>query len=335
MTQPEVYISIDVETDGPIPGPHSMLSLGAAAYVEREGQGVLVSTFSENLLELHDAAMHPATKSEFWDKNPEAWAACRKDCVTPSFALARFVQWVNRYGVEEGRKAVCVAYPAGFDWTWVYWYLIKFGFESPFGFQCLDIKSYASATLALPFRETTKKVFPAHWQSEQPHTHVAVEDAVEQGALFMAMMIERSGQDREKAALENRFAQLRSDLADICAAYCQLVHEFKQPGMNFPLYRPYREGEKRYRIPLAEWRCSNCRVGRIVQGVTPEVRTGTKLFATLDDRELRYDCACMAADDITIPIVPEEWRPIEGEAATKRFQFDSRYMEILFTKGVP
>lgn len=29
----EIYVSTDVETDGPIPGPHSMLSLGSAAYL--------------------------------------------------------------------------------------------------------------------------------------------------------------------------------------------------------------------------------------------------------------------------------------------------------------
>ena len=30
----EIYISTDVETDGPIPGPHSMLSLASAAQRE-------------------------------------------------------------------------------------------------------------------------------------------------------------------------------------------------------------------------------------------------------------------------------------------------------------
>ena len=30
---PEIYIRTDVKTDGPIPGPHSMLSFGLAAYV--------------------------------------------------------------------------------------------------------------------------------------------------------------------------------------------------------------------------------------------------------------------------------------------------------------
>lgn len=42
----ESYVSTDVETDGPIPGPHSMLSLWSAAYLPEK---TLVSTFSANL----------------------------------------------------------------------------------------------------------------------------------------------------------------------------------------------------------------------------------------------------------------------------------------------
>ena len=29
---PEIYLSVDVEADGPIPGPYSMLSFGIAAF---------------------------------------------------------------------------------------------------------------------------------------------------------------------------------------------------------------------------------------------------------------------------------------------------------------
>jgi hypothetical protein len=34
----EIYISTDVETDGPILSPHSMLSLGSAAYTADKQQ---------------------------------------------------------------------------------------------------------------------------------------------------------------------------------------------------------------------------------------------------------------------------------------------------------
>ena len=39
----EIYVSTDVETDGPIPGPHSMLSFASAAY---RADKTMVSTFS-------------------------------------------------------------------------------------------------------------------------------------------------------------------------------------------------------------------------------------------------------------------------------------------------
>ena len=44
---PEIYVSTDVETDGPIPGPHSMLSIGSAAYTkDKTLVGTYTSTFS-------------------------------------------------------------------------------------------------------------------------------------------------------------------------------------------------------------------------------------------------------------------------------------------------
>ena len=43
---PEIYVSTDVEADGPIPGPHSMLSFASAAYTEHKE---LIGTFSANL----------------------------------------------------------------------------------------------------------------------------------------------------------------------------------------------------------------------------------------------------------------------------------------------
>ena len=53
----ETYISTDIETDGPIPGPNSMLSFGSAAF---QG-GKMISTFSANLVTLPNAAPDPRT----------------------------------------------------------------------------------------------------------------------------------------------------------------------------------------------------------------------------------------------------------------------------------
>jgi hypothetical protein len=72
----------------------------------------------------------------------------------------------------------------------VYWYLIKFTGESPFSHSALDIKTYAMAVLKLPYRESTKRNMPRHWFDKLPHTHRALDDAIEQGALFCNILME-------------------------------------------------------------------------------------------------------------------------------------------------
>lgn len=90
-------------------------------------------------------------------------------------------------------KPVFVAYPAGFDFLFVYWYLIRFAGESPFSFSALDIKSYAMAKLGVPYREATKRNMPKAWFSDRPHTHKALDDALGQGELFLNMLAAGSG----------------------------------------------------------------------------------------------------------------------------------------------
>jgi hypothetical protein len=178
----EIYFSTDVETDGPIPGQNSMLSLGSAAFREN---GSLISTFSVNLHTLPDAVPDPSTM-KWWEGQPEAWAACRENTVPAEAAMSRFHKWVIATTGKD--KPVFVGYPAGFDFLFVYWYLIRFVGHSPFSFSAVDIKTYAMALLKKPYRDSTKKAFPREWFGKQPHTHKAVDDAIEQGELFMNML---------------------------------------------------------------------------------------------------------------------------------------------------
>jgi hypothetical protein len=176
----EIYLSTDIEADGPIPGPHSMLSFASAAYTAEKR---LVSTFTANLETLPGASGHPDAMA-FWAKNPEAYSASRRDPEPPEVAMKRYVAWVKGLG----GKPVFVGYPASFDFLFVYWYLIRFAGESPFSFSALDIKSYAMAVLKLDFRETAKRNMPPRWFDPLEHTHVALDDAIEQGALFCNML---------------------------------------------------------------------------------------------------------------------------------------------------
>lgn len=179
---PEIYVSTDVETDGPIPGPHSMLSFASAAY---RADKTLAGTFAANLDTLPGAAGDPATMA-WWQSHPAAWAACRADTQPAEQALPAYLAWLKALP----GKPVFVAYPAGFDFLFVYWYLIRFAGESPFSHSALDIKTYAMAMLKTGYRDSTKRNMPRRWFDPARHTHVALDDAIEQGALFCNMLAE-------------------------------------------------------------------------------------------------------------------------------------------------
>lgn len=179
----EVYVSTDVETDGPIPGVNSMLSFGSAAFLPNKK---MIGTFSANLEFLDGAISDPKTMSEFWDKNPQAWNACRIDLKPIKETMTNYVNWVNNLP----GKPVFVGYPATFDFMFVYWYIVKCGLESPFSFSALDIKSYASAVLKSEFRKCTKRNMPKRWFTNKKHNHIALDDAIEQGELFINILNE-------------------------------------------------------------------------------------------------------------------------------------------------
>ena len=176
----EVYVSTDIEADGPIPGPHSMLSLASAAYTADK---TLLGTFSANLEALPGASAHPATKT-WWEKHPDAWEACRRDPKSPAEVMSKYVAWIK--GLPG--KPVFVGYPAAYDFMFVFWYLMRFVNESPFSHSALDIKTFAMAVMNTGYRDATKRNMPADWFDALPHTHVALDDAIEQGALFCNML---------------------------------------------------------------------------------------------------------------------------------------------------
>jgi hypothetical protein len=178
----EIYLSTDVEADGPIPGPHSMLSFASAGYLPDK---TLVATFSANLERLDGAQGHPATM-EWWTRNPEAWSATRANARHPAEVMPEYVAWIKQLP----GTPVFVAYPAGFDFTFVYWYLHRFAGGSPFSHSALDLKTLAMALLRLPYRDATKRNMPRRWFDSRPHTHIALDDAIEQGVLFCNMLAE-------------------------------------------------------------------------------------------------------------------------------------------------
>ena len=178
----EIYVSTDVEADGLIPGMHSMLSFGSAAFSE---DGRLLGTFTANL-ETLDGATTDARTMQWWAQHERAWEACRVHARPATEVMPEYAEWLD--GLPG--TPVFVGYPAAYDFLFVYWYLIRFAGRSPFSFSALDMKTLAMATLGTTFRDATKRNMPSHWFETKNHTHVALDDAIEQGYLFCRMLAE-------------------------------------------------------------------------------------------------------------------------------------------------
>jgi hypothetical protein len=182
IKEPEIYVSVDIEADGPIPGPHSMLSLGSAAFVPDK---TVIATYSANLQTLPGATEDPRTM-EWWKGFPDAWAASRRDPRAPGVVMGEYLKWLQ----DLPGRVVFLGWPASWDFMWVYWYLVRFTGERPFRENALDVRSYAMGMRKSTFQQTSRTYLPKRWFDERPHTHVALDDALEQGVLFCNMYTE-------------------------------------------------------------------------------------------------------------------------------------------------
>jgi DNA polymerase III epsilon subunit-like protein len=183
MSRPDIFISIDIEADGPIPGDYSMSSLGAVVVDSPE------QTFYCEFVPISDRFDPKAAAVSGLDR-AHLLASGRE----PAEAMREFAEWIGR--VAERRRPVFVAFNATFDWMFVHWYFIHFTGSDPFGISGLDVKAYYMAALAKhSWSETSKKAMESRFLSDQPHTHNALDDAREQAGVFAKLktFVETSG----------------------------------------------------------------------------------------------------------------------------------------------
>jgi hypothetical protein len=122
---PDTFVTSHIHTDGPIPGPHSLLTLVSAAHVA--GGGRPTSVFTTNIRELPGATLHPVALQS-WRRRAEDWLSTRRASRPPALAMNAYTAWI---ALLPGRP-VFVADTADPDYLFLYWYLQRFTGEWPF-----------------------------------------------------------------------------------------------------------------------------------------------------------------------------------------------------------
>ena len=175
MFKKEIYISVDIEASGPIPGEYSMLSLGATVV------GDISKTFYKEFKPINDNYV------------PRALEICglsmeklKKTGVEPKAGMLEFKEWVN--DVSKWKKPVFTAFNATFDWMFVEYYFRKYVGRNPFGVSGLDIKAYYMGKFGTKWVDTAKRRFDKRFLSKRKHTHNALDDAIEQAEIFEKLL---------------------------------------------------------------------------------------------------------------------------------------------------
>lgn len=171
----ELYISVDIESSGPLVGKHSMLSLGACMV------GKSTESFYIELRPISMEAEPAAMKvSQFTLED------LSKTGIEPSLAMKSFAAWISE--VAGDSKPVFVGFNASYDWQFVNWYFLTFGHDNPFGFSALDIKSYYMGKAGVEWTMTTSSRISPEYQPDTEQTHNALDDAIAQASIFEKLL---------------------------------------------------------------------------------------------------------------------------------------------------
>ncbi|MCP4498876.1 MAG: hypothetical protein GY822_02785, partial [Deltaproteobacteria bacterium] len=125
------------------------------------------------------------------DFEPEALAVngldrerLKREGKMPEVVMTDAARWIRE--IAGSSRPVLVAYPLSFDWSWLYWYFVKFSKDgSPFTHSsCYDIKTAFAVKSGRPVAESGRSKLLAQLQPNQAHTHHALDDAKEQAEIF-------------------------------------------------------------------------------------------------------------------------------------------------------
>jgi DNA polymerase III epsilon subunit-like protein len=182
--KPEIYIATDVEADGPIPGPYSMISLGMSVVGQPE------RTFYTELKPISDDYIPSALAVSGLDREH-----LLREAPDAETAMREAFQWVQ--DLKQVGQPVFLAAPAVWDGMFVHWYFMRFIGESPFGptGSGVDLRSYWMGVSGLGWFDSKRDhIVNSIGLHDLEHTHHAGEDAAELAQIFKAALQARRNQ---------------------------------------------------------------------------------------------------------------------------------------------
>jgi hypothetical protein len=160
------WFVVDVESDGPLPGRHSMVSFGAVLV-----EPTLSATFYGRTRPISDEFVCDALAVSGHSREEHLGFEA------PAAVMARFAQWLAE--TSSGRP-VLVSDNLAYGWQWINYYFHRFAGANPFG--------YSGRRIGDLYCGMVKDAF-AGWKHlrKTTHTHHPVDDARGNAEALLAM----------------------------------------------------------------------------------------------------------------------------------------------------
>ncbi|GAB2930839.1 3'-5' exonuclease [Hafnia psychrotolerans] len=171
-TNKEIFVSVDVEASGPVPGKYSMLSIGACVVFDPS------THFSCYLKPISDEFI-----PEAMEVTGLSLEQLHHDGLEPADAMLQLKNWVDSL-VSNEEIVVFVGFNASFDWSFINYYFHTYLGENPFGIAALDIKSMYFGTSQVSWKSTRSSEIAKIVKPETSGDHDALHDAQYQAELF-------------------------------------------------------------------------------------------------------------------------------------------------------
>lgn len=178
MNTAELYISVDVETSGPVPGEFSLLSIGACDALNPD--------------RVFQCELKPLSRNA----DPKALEISGLSLeelevrgLAPADAMNALAQWI---AALDGAAPVFVGFNAPFDWSFINYYFHRFSGFNPFGFSALDIKALYMGRTGCSWSETRSSNISKALHPSLKGDHDALHDALYQAEIFRLILAIKS-----------------------------------------------------------------------------------------------------------------------------------------------
>lgn len=167
-----IYVMVDVEADGPIPGDYSMVQIGAIAITDKNTDPKNFPNFFASLKPISDRFSREALG---------VIGISREESLSmgddPKLVMGKFRDWL----FDLGDSVHLISDNNGFDAMFINWYFHHFIGMSPFG--------HSSTNLGSLYKGLVKSVFKnfKHLRVTR-HTHHPMDDAMGNVEAFLTMV---------------------------------------------------------------------------------------------------------------------------------------------------